>query len=563
MPLKTIKIFIASSSELKEDREEFRNFISVENERLVQQNIFLQIVQWEYFLDAISDTRLQSEYNKAIRECDIMLCLFFTKVGKYTAEEFDTAYQVFKETGKPLIWTYFKDAPINAGMITEEISTLLLFKKKLSDLGHFHTVYTNIDNLKYQFRNQLDKVLTKLPAPDGGENKGDSEPVPIPVINTFNEKLTRRLIEAIQAYSPRAKKFLENANRMAADWETQTRFSDPAKEIIAFSFVGILGIQLRKLMAIGKEEISENKKRKYLENCQLACKRALQLLCFTLISKLWDYKKDKNFTLSPEQATTCKNFFDDEFEWDIKGFTSLLKTLTDVFTDNGLDLPIPELNECKPSLDNGSNFTIACDKLHVIDKLLDTSSYTIADCIDAENNLTTVLETFKFLVNYKMVSIKSIGYFETRNSKPHYLYMYTALGVDIKSNINQEKVNYAEAPINTDAVLLYKGTYQQNVNLFPFIIDVNALAYEGGAKICFYACHDNADGSLNYNFLEDNSKVNIANTETIKPGIDINELLMDPKKRKDMRFDSVFTLFQEAKKAVTGMEEEEDFENPF
>ncbi len=194
---------------------------------------------------------------------------------------------------------------------------------------------------------------------------------------------------------------------------------------------------------------------------------------------------------------------------------------------------------------------------------MDTSSYAIEDCIEAESNLTAVLETLKFLVNYKMVSIKSIGYLEMRNSQPHYLYNYTALGVDIKSNINQERVNYAEAPINTDAVLLYRGSYQQNVNLFPFVIDVNALAFEGGAKICFYACHNNADGSLNYTFLEDNSIVNIANTETIKPGIDINELLMDPKKRRDMRFDSVFTLFQEAKKAVTGMEEEVDFENPF
>src|SRR5215210_1363726 len=124
MPLKTIKIFIASSSELKSDREAFRTFISLENDRLSEQGVYLKILQWENFLDAISDTRLQDEYNKALRECDIALCLFFTKVGKYTAEEFDTAYQVFKETGKPKIWTYFKNADINIGSITEEITTL-------------------------------------------------------------------------------------------------------------------------------------------------------------------------------------------------------------------------------------------------------------------------------------------------------------------------------------------------------------------------------------------------------------------------------------------------------
>ncbi len=113
--MKTIKIFIASSSELKEDRDQFRNFISEENIRLHRTGIFLETVYWENFLDAISDTRLQSEYNLAISECDIVLCLFFTKVGKYTAEEFDTAYQIFKDKGKPKIWTYFKNAPLNTG----------------------------------------------------------------------------------------------------------------------------------------------------------------------------------------------------------------------------------------------------------------------------------------------------------------------------------------------------------------------------------------------------------------------------------------------------------------
>ncbi|MEO6330099.1 MAG: hypothetical protein ABIO55_14280, partial [Ginsengibacter sp.] len=540
MSVKTIKIFIASSSELKSDREAFRTFISLENDRLSGQGVYLKILQWENFLDAISDTRLQDEYNKSLRECDIALCLFFTKVGKYTAEEFDTAYQVFKETGKPKIWTYFKHADINIGSITEEITTLFNFKKKIGELGHFFTSYTNIDNLINQFRSQLDRILPQMIGPnetsslkDNVENKTSTDNKES-ARNAFNEILTRRLMEAIQVFSPRAKKFLENATRMSPDWETQTRFSDPAKEIIAFSFVGILGIQLRKLVAIGKENMSENKLRKYLENCQLTAKRALQLLCFALISKLWDYKKDKNFTLSPAQAETCKNFFDDEFELDINAFVNLLKTLTDVFTENNLDFPISELNEFKLSLQTESSFMKACAHLQSINKLLDKSSYTIDDCSEAESQLTTVLEALKFLANYKMVSIKSIGYFEMRNSKPHYLYNYTALGIDSKSNINQEKVNYAEAPINTDAVLLYKGSYQQNLNLFPFIIDLNALAFEGGAKICFYSSHDNADGSLNYNFLEDNSIVNITNTETLKQGGDINELLLDPKKRKDM-----------------------------
>ncbi|MEO8109348.1 MAG: hypothetical protein ABI594_04920 [Ginsengibacter sp.] len=554
-----IKIFLASSAELKSDRDQFKIFIYEQSIRLNKQGIILEIVQWENFLDAISDTRLQDEYNKALRECDIALCLFFTKVGKYTGEEFDTAYQVFKDTGKPKIWTYFKDAPVNTGSITDEINTLISFRKKIGDLGHFYSVYTNIDNLLNQFRNQLDKFLPEV---GGGaetvtKNAEDEQPS-IPSKNIFNEKLTRGLIEAMATNIPRVKKFLDNADRMSAEWETQEKFSGPAKELIAINYVGVLGIQLRKLIAIGKEEFSANKQKKYLENCQLTAKRALQLLCFALMSKLWDDKKDNSFTLSPEQTETCTNFFEDEFEWEINGFRDLLKTLLDIFTANNLELPVTGLKEFEEKLQPGSNFIEALDRLQTLGGLSEKSTLTLQDCSDAEEHLTTILTALNFLAGYKMMSIKSIGYTEMRNTQPHYLYNYTDLvGIDNKSNKtqDQEKLRYEEIPINTDAVLLYKESYRQNLNLFPFIIDINALSVAGGQKICFYAAKDNMNGSLNYSFIEDNSRENIKNTRTVKPGTDINELLLDPSKLKEMRHDAVFNLFREAKKTIIGLED--------
>jgi hypothetical protein len=127
-------------------------------------------------------------------------------------------------------------------------------------------------------------------------------------------------------------------------------------------------------------------------------------------------------------------------------------------------------------------------KLQAVNNLLDDSSFTLQDCSNAENNLTIVLTALNFLAGYKMMSIKNIGYSEMRNTKPHYLYNYTDLvGIDSKANKTQgqEKVRYEEVPINTDAVLLYKESYRQNLNLFPFIIDMNALSVAGGQKICF------------------------------------------------------------------------------
>lgn len=155
--MKTIQIFLASSSELLEDRRAFEIFLNRRNKILIKDGIFLELVIWEDFLDAVSQTRLQDEYNKVLKQCDIFIMLFYTKVGKYTEEEFNTAYQEFKANGKPLIFTYFKAA-------TEDVETqdsLNQFKAKLGDLGHFFTVYKNIEGLQLHFMEQLEKLEDK------------------------------------------------------------------------------------------------------------------------------------------------------------------------------------------------------------------------------------------------------------------------------------------------------------------------------------------------------------------------------------------------------------------
>jgi hypothetical protein len=66
--METIRIFIASSSELEQDRKEFREFLSIENDRLHSKEVYLELVQWEHFLDTVSQTRLQDEYNNEIKK---------------------------------------------------------------------------------------------------------------------------------------------------------------------------------------------------------------------------------------------------------------------------------------------------------------------------------------------------------------------------------------------------------------------------------------------------------------------------------------------------------------
>ncbi|MEM1293249.1 MAG: hypothetical protein AAGH67_17435 [Cyanobacteria bacterium P01_H01_bin.162] len=156
---KTIRIFLASSAELRDDRDAFDLYFRQLNDRLRQQGMYLQIVRWENFLDAMSNTRLQDEYNNKIRHCDIFVSLFKTKTGKYTEEEFDVAHQRFLDTGKPLIYTYFQKTTVSTSASNRDaLMSLWDFQRKLSDLGHFQTEYESIDELKRHFRDQLDKL---------------------------------------------------------------------------------------------------------------------------------------------------------------------------------------------------------------------------------------------------------------------------------------------------------------------------------------------------------------------------------------------------------------------
>lgn len=153
------KIFLASSAELVDDRREFEIFINRKNKDWHARGVFLELIVWEDFLDALSPTRLQDEYNAAIRACDLFLMLFCTKVGRYSEEEFATAVAQFKATGRPLVYTYFKDVPISLGSARrEDLQSLWAFQEKLGALGHFYTVYKNVDELKYKFNQQLDKL---------------------------------------------------------------------------------------------------------------------------------------------------------------------------------------------------------------------------------------------------------------------------------------------------------------------------------------------------------------------------------------------------------------------
>ena len=150
--MRKIKIFLASSNELKNEREKFEIEVYRKCKAWFDQGIFLHLDIWEDLSARMSDTRSQDEYNKNIEGADLFVLMAYSKVGMYTAEEFDKAFGSFKNTKKPFIFTYFKEIEGKAEPSLQE------FKDRLSILGHFYAYYKDFNELWYQFNKELDRL---------------------------------------------------------------------------------------------------------------------------------------------------------------------------------------------------------------------------------------------------------------------------------------------------------------------------------------------------------------------------------------------------------------------
>jgi tetratricopeptide (TPR) repeat protein len=156
--MKTIKVFLASSEELEDDRIKFGNLIRKLNVIYEKRGIQIKLFEWEDFDAAYNGISKQEEYNEQICDSDIFLALFHIKAGKYTIEEFNYATEEFKKHTSPKIYTYIKQ--LGKGEV--ESPELKSFKEcLLKDLGHYWCNYNNTDTMHLHFVMQLQLLESK------------------------------------------------------------------------------------------------------------------------------------------------------------------------------------------------------------------------------------------------------------------------------------------------------------------------------------------------------------------------------------------------------------------
>lgn len=163
-----LKIFVASSSELKEEREELKLYIDSLNDRYVDYDIRLEAKLWEYMSKEHSDSRKQDEYNNELLGSDMAIFMFGSRVGRYTKEEFDVAVQNKRNKQNPQhIVTYFKDITFGTYELQKNdlknLKDILDLKHYISnDLEQIYVSFSNIADLQLQVSDEINRIIIKL-----------------------------------------------------------------------------------------------------------------------------------------------------------------------------------------------------------------------------------------------------------------------------------------------------------------------------------------------------------------------------------------------------------------
>lgn len=79
--MKNVKVFIASSAELDEDKLQMDLYFSQKNKGYRKRAICFEQRTWRDFPSYLSEEHLQNRYDDYIRQCDIVIFLFHTRLG--------------------------------------------------------------------------------------------------------------------------------------------------------------------------------------------------------------------------------------------------------------------------------------------------------------------------------------------------------------------------------------------------------------------------------------------------------------------------------------------------
>ncbi len=289
---KHLKIFIASSKELKDEREHCILMINQLNKS--HKHLHLEPVEWE--IDMVQSNfpgheTIQDAINPKLRESDLVVFIFYSKIGKYTREEFDFANKENKR-----LFAFFK-----TGFSPEEdhqfenYKELKKFRKSLNDTI-LYKEYDDLDNFEKLFYPNLNLYLVENHPPEIDE----SDRASITALSQSNQQL----IQLLAGKEEEIKILKENINQLP-DAALQIQINELLQEKEAIRNELLQSEEIKKQLAKDKDAL-EKQLAPQIEH------DALKALAFEELEKE-NYAGAENYLMQSAKASveeTASTFFE-------------------------------------------------------------------------------------------------------------------------------------------------------------------------------------------------------------------------------------------------------------
>jgi tetratricopeptide (TPR) repeat protein len=194
--MKVLKIFVASGSELKEERDEVKLVLNKVGKS--HPHIKIEAVEWETDIPSgsVPEPRIQGAINPILESCDMVLVLVYSRIGEFTREEYRLAMGKNKK-----VFVYFKTgfSPKN----DKELSNyghVLRFKQEIKKenrvLDKEFDSITMFESLLYQDLNLYISINYKpgpgIESPLPGEEKRTKMAIPLTLLPPSTVKFIGR-----------------------------------------------------------------------------------------------------------------------------------------------------------------------------------------------------------------------------------------------------------------------------------------------------------------------------------------------------------------------------------
>lgn len=329
--------------------------------------------------------------------------------------------------------------------------------------------------------------------------------------NTSEDAILASLYNVLMTFSDELPMFEDLEKKYGEQWDPKKFDVREVKNAIINSLPSPIAEQVRKLLVTEDEPLASERLRFLINTYTVMA----DLLLFIMFSQLWEaLVQGKVPVLEDHLKEQISAFFlldhHDRQAYDV---IPLVRLIHDKLKAHDVPLFVNEMSHLADLMDERDsefygaylNITRIKSKYRDLAALEDLDDREVAeDSQKAEASLCIMFKELGFCARYKFATIKNI-YINKKKNQPA-VYQHKMVKLDYVLVGFTDKMEDFENFTDSNSVVIYKieNKNLSAFNLYPFVIDMNALISEKLSKIYFFYNYDKsaATPTCNYNFIK-------------------------------------------------------------